>query len=161
MHKWHGAETTYTFNLEHWMPNTERMQLSSVNWFNENYENYFLLIGNSIRFSLFLSLSPLVRLLSRTQFEPIYSSPKSRNYLQHIILYECQGTSVRLREMERETSVPCAQRSYVPCNAIVAAWFKGTQVKYHLIISAERSDKKHIASNWYTWRVKINCGRFS
>lgn len=37
---------------------------------------------------------------------------------------------MRLREMEREASVPCAQRSYVPCNAIVAAWFKGSQVTY-------------------------------
>lgn len=47
--------------------------------------------------------------------------------LQHMILYECQGNSQQLYEMSRESGGMC-NRQALPCNAIVAAWVKGSKV---------------------------------
>lgn len=65
-----------------------------------------------------------------TQFEPVFHSRKSQNYLQHIILYECQGDSNRLLEKSRANGWICNEpgNTRLPCNAIVAVWLKGSQV---------------------------------
>lgn len=62
------------------------------------------------------------------QFEPIFDSKENLNYLQHIILYECQGGySYKLEVMASEIGRQC-QSQNMPCNAIVAAWYRGSEV---------------------------------
>lgn len=65
------------------------------------------------------------------QYEPVFESERSRDFLQHIILYECQGTSPHLEALSRENGRPCSAKNNpnIPCNAIVAAWFKGSEVR--------------------------------
>lgn len=64
------------------------------------------------------------------QYEPVFDSAKSRNYLQHIILYECQGHSKHLEAMAREHGRQCGAPNdpSMPCNAIVAIWTRGSEV---------------------------------
>lgn len=64
-----------------------------------------------------------------TQFEPVFSSKRSKNILQHIILYECQGSSEQLQAMSRDDGRSCYGRPSLSCNAIVAAWFRGSEVR--------------------------------
>lgn len=45
-----------------------------------------------------------------------------------MILYECQGNSQHLYEMAKEGGGMC-NRQMLPCNAIVAAWVKGSKVR--------------------------------
>lgn len=62
------------------------------------------------------------------KYEPIFGSPNAKLALDQIVLYECQGNSVRLGAMARETGRVCARRNNpsVPCNAIVASWTRGS-----------------------------------
>lgn len=63
------------------------------------------------------------------RYEPAFGSARSRQQLDQITLYECQGGSVRLAAMARDHGRPCAAahgRATVPCNAIVASWTRGS-----------------------------------
>lgn len=63
------------------------------------------------------------------RYEPAFGSARSRQQLDQIVLYECQGNSVRLAAMARDRGRPCAQhvhRAALPCNAIVASWTRGS-----------------------------------
>lgn len=71
----------------------------------------------------------------RIQFEPVFDSKRSKNILQHIILYECQGSSDKLAAMSREPGRSCYGRPSLPCNAIVAAWIRGSEVSAFIIHS--------------------------
>lgn len=64
------------------------------------------------------------------QYEPVFDSPKSKEYLQQIILYECQGSPPKLMAMARENGRTCTARNNrpIPCNAIVATWTRGSEV---------------------------------
>lgn len=64
------------------------------------------------------------------QYEPVFDSAASIPYMQHIILYECQGASPELELMSREQGRPCYRPNNPPlsCNAIVATWAKGSEV---------------------------------
>ncbi|XP_037025440.1 MOXD1 homolog 2-like isoform X3 [Bradysia coprophila] len=81
------------------------------------------------------------------KFEPVFESPSSKQYLQQIILYECQGKSSTLEAMSRERGHHCNNRNNpnIPCNAVVAVWTKGSdgftfppEVGYPLDSSKER-----------------------
>lgn len=52
-----------------------------------------------------------------------------------MILYECQGNSQHLYEMSKEGGGMC-NRQMLPCNAIVAAWVKGSKVCQQNIIAS-------------------------
>lgn len=63
------------------------------------------------------------------KYEPIFGSANAKVLLDQIVLYECQGNSVRLAAMARENGRVCvSQRNFasVPCNAIVASWTRGS-----------------------------------
>ncbi|XP_058985307.1 MOXD1 homolog 2-like [Musca domestica] len=62
------------------------------------------------------------------RYEPIYDSPSSVHYLQHITLRECHGTHQELEEMAREQGKQCMGARDIPlaCNAIVASWSRGS-----------------------------------
>lgn len=64
----------------------------------------------------------------------MFDSPISRQYLQQIILYECQGKSSKIEAMSRERGHQCDNRNNptMPCNAVVAAWTKGSEVSNFL-----------------------------
>lgn len=63
------------------------------------------------------------------QYEAVIDSPSSLQYLQHIILYECQGNAPELEQMAREQGRVCHKPSpFLECNAIVAAWARGSEV---------------------------------
>ncbi|KAJ6646317.1 MOXD1 like 2 [Pseudolycoriella hygida] len=63
------------------------------------------------------------------KYEPVFDSVASIPYMQHIILYECQGSSPDLELMSREQGRPCYRPNNPPlsCNAIVATWAKGSE----------------------------------
>lgn len=81
------------------------------------------------------NIVPIANTHTHTQFEPVFNSKRSKNVLQHIILYECQGSSELLQAMSRENGRSCYGRPTLPCNAIVAAWFKGSEVSAFSIYS--------------------------
>lgn len=64
------------------------------------------------------------------QYEPVFDSAASIPFMQHIILYECQGASPELELMSREQGRMCYRPNNPPlsCNAIVATWAKGSEV---------------------------------
>lgn len=52
-------------------------------------------------------------------------------YLNHIILYECHGSSPEMEIMSREYGKMCPQPSVARpfgCNNIVATWVRGSDV---------------------------------
>ncbi|CAD7081233.1 unnamed protein product [Hermetia illucens] len=62
------------------------------------------------------------------RYEAVIDSPSSLQYLQHIILYECQGNAPELEQMAREQGRVCHKPSpFLECNAIVAAWARGSE----------------------------------
>lgn len=67
---------------------------------------------------------------SVAQYEPVFDSPASRPFMQHIILYECQAASPELELMSREPGRRCSRPNAPPlsCNAIVATWARGSEV---------------------------------
>lgn len=71
------------------------------------------------------------------QYEPVFGSDKSKEYLQSMVLYECQGSSSLLQALARDQGQFCADRSSsaVPCNAIVASWTRGSEVNIFINIS--------------------------
>lgn len=70
--------------------------------------------------------------ISRGQYEPVFDSASNEfhPYIQHIILYECQGSSATLELMSREQGRQCYRPNNpsMACNAIVATWAKGSEV---------------------------------
>lgn len=65
------------------------------------------------------------------QYEPIFESDASKMYLNHIILYECHGSSPEMEIMSREYGQACPQPAVsrpVGCNSIVATWVRGSDV---------------------------------
>lgn len=60
----------------------------------------------------------------------MFESPTTKQYLQQIILYECQGKSTNIETMSRERGHQCNNRNNpaIPCNAVVAVWTKGSEV---------------------------------
>lgn len=68
------------------------------------------------------------------QYEPIFDAEESAQFVNKIVLYECQGNSVRLASMVREGGRTCdmyQKMSSVPCNSIVASWSRGSSVSLH------------------------------
>ncbi|XP_055371839.1 MOXD1 homolog 2, partial [Condylostylus longicornis] len=63
------------------------------------------------------------------RYEPVIDSANSLQYLQHIMLYECLGSSTDLEQMAREQGRQCYKPYALPlaCNAIVAAWSRGSE----------------------------------
>lgn len=100
-----------------------------------------------------------------TQFEPMFSSKRSKNILQHIILYECQGSSEQLQAMSRDNGRSCYGRPSLPCNAIVAAWFRGSEVRsftfpfsFFLLSSLHFSFCFVLFCQWFIYNALIaNC----
>ena len=64
------------------------------------------------------------------QYEPVFESTASVPYLNHIILYECPGSSPALEVMSRENGRPCysSDSPVLTCTSIVAAWTRGSEV---------------------------------
>uniref|UniRef100_A0A1I8Q8K7 Copper type II ascorbate-dependent monooxygenase N-terminal domain-containing protein n=1 Tax=Stomoxys calcitrans TaxID=35570 RepID=A0A1I8Q8K7_STOCA len=64
------------------------------------------------------------------RYEPIYDSPSSVHYLQHITLRECHGMHQELEMMAREQGRQCMGARDIPlaCNAIVASWSHGSNM---------------------------------
>lgn len=65
------------------------------------------------------------------RYAPAFGSARSRQQLDQIVLYECQGTSARLAALANAgEGRPCSamqpQRAALPCNAIVASWTRGS-----------------------------------
>lgn len=66
------------------------------------------------------------------RYEPSFGSARSRQQLDQIVLYECQGSSMRLTAMARDGGRQCANsqgvtaQQMLPCNAIVASWTRGS-----------------------------------
>lgn len=65
-----------------------------------------------------------------TKYEPIFETPRSKEFLQHIVLYECQGAGAELVTLSRRGAHVCNNHNnpLVPCNAVVAVWSRGSQV---------------------------------
>ncbi|XP_037935684.1 MOXD1 homolog 2-like [Teleopsis dalmanni] len=63
------------------------------------------------------------------RYEPIYDSSWSLHYLQHITVYECQGSSDEMEEMTREKGRMCMGARSIPlaCNSVVASWARGSE----------------------------------
>lgn len=64
------------------------------------------------------------------QYEPVFESTSSISYINQMILYECQEASPELEIMSRNSGRPCYEPDNTPlkCNAIVAAWARGSEV---------------------------------
>ncbi|XP_063706695.1 MOXD1 homolog 2 [Culicoides brevitarsis] len=63
------------------------------------------------------------------RYEPVFDSPSSKMYLNHILLYECHGSSPEMEIMSREYGKMCPQPSVARpfgCNNIVATWVRGS-----------------------------------
>ncbi|XP_075163902.1 DBH like monooxygenase olf413 [Haematobia irritans] len=62
------------------------------------------------------------------RYEPIFDSPSSVHYLQHITLRECHGMHQELEKMARERGRQCMGARDIPlaCNAIIASWSHGS-----------------------------------
>lgn len=66
------------------------------------------------------------------RYEPIFETESSKMYLNHIILYECQGSSPEMEIMSREYGQACPQPGItrpIGCNSIVATWVRGSDVR--------------------------------
>ncbi|XP_055593234.1 MOXD1 homolog 2-like [Uranotaenia lowii] len=60
------------------------------------------------------------------RYEPVFDSSTSVLYLNHMILYECQGLSKELEMLSRERGQPCFQLQPMHCNTVVANWARGS-----------------------------------
>lgn len=78
----------------------------------------------------YLFLVPIICL----QYEPLFDSDESVQFVNQIVLYECQGNSVRLASMVREGGRDCLNMPAVPCNSIVASWSRGSSVSKDNIV---------------------------
>lgn len=71
------------------------------------------------------------------RFEPIFDAPASRQLMDEIVLYECQGDAERLRTLaaQRNGQLCVSQRvrATLPCAAIVAAWRSGSTVSRFIL----------------------------
>uniref|UniRef100_A0A182TMT7 Uncharacterized protein n=1 Tax=Anopheles melas TaxID=34690 RepID=A0A182TMT7_9DIPT len=62
------------------------------------------------------------------RYEPVFDSSTSVLYLNHLILYECQGLSPDLEQLSRERGQPCFRLQPMHCNTVVANWARGSDV---------------------------------
>ncbi|XP_058465517.1 MOXD1 homolog 2-like [Malaya genurostris] len=60
------------------------------------------------------------------RYEPVFDSSTSVLYLNHMILYECQGLSKELEMLSRERGQPCFRMQPMHCNTVVANWARGS-----------------------------------
>ncbi|XP_053661476.1 MOXD1 homolog 2-like [Anopheles marshallii] len=60
------------------------------------------------------------------RYEPVFDSSTSVLYLNHLILYECQGLSQELEQLSRERGQPCFRLQPMHCNTVVANWARGS-----------------------------------
>nr|XP_029730306.1 MOXD1 homolog 2-like [Aedes albopictus] len=60
------------------------------------------------------------------RYEPVFDSSTSVLYLNHMILYECQGLSNELEMLSRRHGQPCFQLKAAHCNTVVANWARGS-----------------------------------
>ena len=81
-----------------------------------------------LKLNLFLTL----------QYEPVFESTASVPYLNHIILYECPGSSPALEVMSRENGRPCysSDSPVLTCTSIVAAWTRGSEVNTYKALNS-------------------------
>lgn len=70
------------------------------------------------------------------RFEPVFDAADSRQLMDEIVLYECQGDAERLRSLAAQPNgqlcVSQRVRPTLPCAAIVAAWRSGSTVSVFL-----------------------------
>lgn len=64
------------------------------------------------------------------QYEPVFDSSTSVLYLNHMLLYECQGLSDELENLSRQRGQPCFQLQSMHCNTVVANWARGSDVSF-------------------------------
>lgn len=88
--------------------------------------------------------------LADHQYEPIYDSPSSVHYLQHITLRECHGMHQELEKMAREQGRQCMGARDIPlaCNAIVASWSRGSNVSMRLCLHRRYYPQKEKIIHW-------------
>uniref|UniRef100_A0A182MXM8 DOMON domain-containing protein n=1 Tax=Anopheles dirus TaxID=7168 RepID=A0A182MXM8_9DIPT len=60
------------------------------------------------------------------RYEPVFDSSTSVLYLNHLILYECQGLSKELEQLSRDRGHPCFRLQPMHCNTVVANWARGS-----------------------------------
>ncbi|XP_039432205.1 MOXD1 homolog 2-like [Culex pipiens pallens] len=60
------------------------------------------------------------------RYEPVFDSSTSVLYLNHMLLYECQGLSDELENLSRQRGQPCFQLQSMHCNTVVANWARGS-----------------------------------
>ncbi|XP_055620959.1 MOXD1 homolog 2-like [Toxorhynchites rutilus septentrionalis] len=60
------------------------------------------------------------------RYEPVFDSSTSVLYLNHMILYECQGLSKELEMLSRQRGQPCFRLQPMHCNTVVANWARGS-----------------------------------
>ncbi|XP_049295194.1 MOXD1 homolog 2-like [Anopheles funestus] len=60
------------------------------------------------------------------RYEPVFDSSTSVLYLNHLILYECQGLSPDLEQLSRQRGQPCFRLQPMHCNTVVANWARGS-----------------------------------
>ncbi|XP_053685794.1 MOXD1 homolog 2-like [Sabethes cyaneus] len=60
------------------------------------------------------------------RYEPVFDSSTSVLFLNHMILYECQGLSKELEMLSRERGQPCFRLQPMHCNTVVANWARGS-----------------------------------
>ncbi|XP_021710974.1 MOXD1 homolog 2 [Aedes aegypti] len=60
------------------------------------------------------------------RYEPVFDSSTSVLFLNHMILYECQGLSNELEMLSRRHGQPCFQIKATHCNTVVANWARGS-----------------------------------
>lgn len=84
--------------------------------------------GESLQWCHMFELNAFRTKHHMVQFEPVFGSAKAARLLDRVVLYECQGSSVRLSALARDAGRQCHHsRQTVPCNAIVAAWTRGSE----------------------------------
>ncbi len=66
------------------------------------------------------------------KYEPVFESTSSISYINQMILYECQEASPELETLSRTSGRLCYEPDNTPlkCNAIVAAWARGSEVSF-------------------------------
>ncbi|XP_065076570.1 MOXD1 homolog 2-like [Ochlerotatus camptorhynchus] len=60
------------------------------------------------------------------RYEPVFDSSTSVLYLNHMILYECQGLSKDYEMLSRQRGQACFRMQAMHCNTVVANWARGS-----------------------------------
>ena len=85
--------------------------------------------GENLNWCKMFKLNDFVRKNHIVRYEPVFDTKKNVPFIQHITLYECQGSSPELEIISREHGSPCQKvdRQLLNCNSIVASWSRGSE----------------------------------